>query len=446
MSHKHLAVLALLFVGLVACTPDGKTPSITSFTASASSLPIGGGKVNLAWEVTDATGVDIDGGVGTGLAVTGSKNDVAVTASKTFTLTASNGSKTAIKTVTVTVATAGANTPVVQSSVPDNNAAGVDKQGFVLQVVFDRAMDTAATQGAFQSTDLLTTAGSFAWSADKKTLSVTPTNPLEYADVTVNTGPAKVYTYGFTAAAKDGAGNALAAVTRTFKTKRNLVAKTIEIDDGISGTLVYWTDTCATHPVKGDQNYHATEIQVGDTKHISLTGKELTPGNQYKGFAGFNLSSLPSGTTISSAKLILVQTHVFNKPYLNLNTLQVQHIEIGVAAGVNFDDNTAKFNGYSNAALSSVGTITGADALVPKTYEFNVLNEVNQDLTTASRAKRAIFRLEFSTKTNDTSVDPCSEAVINEDAAKFYEPDPAKATTEGQYSQKPKLVLGAIIP
>jgi Bacterial Ig-like domain len=440
MLQKHFALLALVFVGFVACTPEVKTPSITSFTASTASLPAGGGKVNLAWEVSDATSVDIDGGVGTGLAVTGSKTDVTVTATKTFTLTANNGSKTATKAVTVTVAAVSA--PTVQSSVPDNNAPSVDKQGFVLQVGFDRAMDTAATQGAFQSTDLLTTAASFAWSSDKKTLSITPTNALEYANVTVNTGPAKVYTYGFTNAAKDSAGNALAAVTRTFKTKRNLT-RTLEIDDAVSGTVVYWNDTCATHAIQGEQNYHATEIQVGDTKHISLTGKELTPGNQYKGFAGFNLAGLPAGTTWNSAKLVLVQAHVFNVPYTNLGALQVQHI--GFTAGADFGNDNAKFNAYSNAPLSTVGTISGADLLVPKTYEYDVLSEVNQDLTTPARGNRAVFRLVFATKTNDAAVNPCSLAIIHEDAAKFYEPDTSKVE-ESKFSQKPKLVLGAIIP
>ena len=138
-------------------------------------------------------------------------------------------------------------------------------------------------------------------------------------------------------------------------------------------------------------------------------------------------------------------THVFNEPYKNLKTLQVQHVDLGGAAGVSFADNDAKYKGYTGDALSTVGTITGADALVPKTYEFNVLNELNEDLTTASRFKRAVFRLVFATKTNDAAVDPCSLAVIHEDAAKFYEPDTTKVD-ESKYSQKPKLVLGAIIP
>jgi Bacterial Ig-like domain len=334
--------------------------------------------------------------------------------------------------------------PKLLSSSPNDAAVSVDKQNFVLQVVFDKAMDTTATQAAFQSSDLKTTGASFAWSGDKKTLSITPSAALEYATVAASTEAAKVYTYGFTNAAKDGEGAALAAVTRTFKTKRNL-SKTLEIDDAVSGTVVYWDNKCLTptHPVKTAENYHATEIQVGDTKHISLTGKELTPGNQYKGFAGFNLAGLPAGTTWDSAKLVLVQAHVFNKPFANLGTLQVQHI--GFQAGGDFGIDSAKFAAYTDAALSTVGTISGADLLVPKTYEYNVLSQFNEGLTIAARGKRAVFRLVFETSTNDANVDPCSLAIIHEDAAKFYEPDTSKVE-ESKFSQKPKLVLGAIIP
>jgi hypothetical protein len=75
-------------------------PTITSFTATPSSLPVGGGDVNLSWATTGATTLSIDQNVGT---VTGTSKVVNVTASKNFTLTATNatGSVTSITTVTV---------------------------------------------------------------------------------------------------------------------------------------------------------------------------------------------------------------------------------------------------------------------------------------------------------------------------------------------------------
>lgn len=75
-------------------------PTITSFTATPSALPPGGGSVTLAWATTDASTLGIDNGVG---AVSGSSVVVNVAASTTFTLTATNPSGTATKQAAVVV-------------------------------------------------------------------------------------------------------------------------------------------------------------------------------------------------------------------------------------------------------------------------------------------------------------------------------------------------------
>ena len=83
---------------------NGSKPVISSFTATPPSLPTGGGNTTLAWTVTGATSLSIDGGVGD---VTGATSkSVAVTATKTFTLTATNTSGSSTSTVDVTVGTA----------------------------------------------------------------------------------------------------------------------------------------------------------------------------------------------------------------------------------------------------------------------------------------------------------------------------------------------------
>lgn len=64
-------------------------PECKLFAATPSALGVGGGNVTLNWEVLRATSVVIDNGVGTNLALTGSKV-VNVTQSKTFTLTATD--------------------------------------------------------------------------------------------------------------------------------------------------------------------------------------------------------------------------------------------------------------------------------------------------------------------------------------------------------------------
>ena len=79
-------------------------PTITSFTATPPSLPAGGGAVTLNWATTSATSVAIDNGIGV---VTGTSKVVNVTASTTFTLTASNAGGSPTAQTNVVVATSG---------------------------------------------------------------------------------------------------------------------------------------------------------------------------------------------------------------------------------------------------------------------------------------------------------------------------------------------------
>ena len=82
----------------------GSKPVISNFTASPASLPASGGNTTLAWTVTGATSLSIDGGVGD--VTSSTSKSVAVTATKTFTLTATNTSGSSTATVDVTVGTA----------------------------------------------------------------------------------------------------------------------------------------------------------------------------------------------------------------------------------------------------------------------------------------------------------------------------------------------------
>jgi hypothetical protein len=80
-------------------------PVISSFTATPSTLPSGGGNTLLAWNVVGATSLSIDQSVGD---VTGSTSkSVAVTTSTTFTLTATNANGSSTKTFVVTIGAAG---------------------------------------------------------------------------------------------------------------------------------------------------------------------------------------------------------------------------------------------------------------------------------------------------------------------------------------------------
>jgi hypothetical protein len=80
-------------------------PVISSFTATPSTLPSGGGNVLLAWNVAGATSLSMDQSVGDVMGST--SKSVAVTTTTTFTLTATNTNGSSTKTFYVAVGTTG---------------------------------------------------------------------------------------------------------------------------------------------------------------------------------------------------------------------------------------------------------------------------------------------------------------------------------------------------
>ena len=94
-------------------------PFVFGFTATPSSLPVGGGEVTLTWQVAGANSVVIDNGVGDVTGVT--SKTVTVTQSTGFTLTATNAQGSTSVTVGVNVAVQ--IKPFIQSFTPDRRAS-----------------------------------------------------------------------------------------------------------------------------------------------------------------------------------------------------------------------------------------------------------------------------------------------------------------------------------
>jgi len=97
--NLFFAIAVLVFIAGCNGTPPA-APLINSFSASPSTIPVGGSST-LSWSVTDATSVTIDPGIGS-VTLTGTTT-VNPTITTTYTLTATNvaGSVTATTTVTV---------------------------------------------------------------------------------------------------------------------------------------------------------------------------------------------------------------------------------------------------------------------------------------------------------------------------------------------------------
>jgi Bacterial Ig-like domain len=220
-SRKNLkwlfSLCALFFIPLLLagkCGDDLPLPivvKITSFTASPASLPIEGGNITLTWSTEGATTLSIDQGVGL---VTGASVVVNnITATKTFTLTASNGTEKVNAKTTVEVAKPGdkdTTPPTIVSLTPANGSKDVPSktpavvvfsEAIKADTVTDSSVKVSAKDGSVLDKTL-------ELSSDGKTLTIIPFNAIE---------PPNTLTIGLEATITDLAGNTLQTSPWSFE-------------------------------------------------------------------------------------------------------------------------------------------------------------------------------------------------------------------------------------
>ena len=133
----------------------GTIPTINSFTATPNSLPSGGGLVTLAWDVTGATTLSVDQGVGAVAPSTVGNKVVLVGASATFTLTATNEAGSSTVDAPVTVAAPPPTQTVSGTVVDDDGQPAPGRTVLIAAVNFDQTVVTDAN-GAFSVADVPT--------------------------------------------------------------------------------------------------------------------------------------------------------------------------------------------------------------------------------------------------------------------------------------------------
>jgi hypothetical protein len=99
-----VAAGAVLTFGIALASNVASAPSIMSFTATPTSLPIGGAGVTLAWNVSGATALSIDNGVGSVSPLTTGTVMPTISVTTPFTMTATNGNGLSVATASVCVA------------------------------------------------------------------------------------------------------------------------------------------------------------------------------------------------------------------------------------------------------------------------------------------------------------------------------------------------------
>jgi hypothetical protein len=426
MRNWMLTGCAVLLASVLTACPSGGSeataPVIGSFTATPNTTAADQTDVNLAWTVTGADEIKISANIPSPPIVLGadkvSATVTGLTKTTTFTLTAKNATGTLTSDALVTVGVA----PTIASSTPSGD--GIDN-GVNIVVTFSEAMNQAATVAAYVGNDEISKANStFLWDTDGKVLTINPKTGLTYAVVNDLAGAAKVYSYSFGPGATDLAGNALDSdgqAVRSFKTKRN-ITQSIDASAPLSGSVVYSTG-----------NKYATDIHVGDTDTtvIADSGSGTIEANSiWKGFAGFDLTSIPAAViadpnTLISAVVELHQITATGTPYSTLGTVQLEHITF---AGADLTDATTRNAAYTATALANLGVFSSTAAVGGQSQSASLA--VRDDLTNlAARQTRSTYRLVFTTPTDNDGV---------ADHANF---DPV-----GTADTNPKLVLNYIIP
>ena len=404
MRNWMLSGCAVLLASvLTACPPTTKIkPVISSFTATPSAVTAAGTDVKLDWTVTDADSISISASTepaGGYDPVAGTKLPTPTTTAKgvkvatTFTLTATNTTGVTTKEVTVSApATVG---PTIVSSVPADAATG-QAINSTIAVTFSAAMDKALTQAAFTSSSV--TSPTFAWSNSDKTVTVTSSAPLNTPVAAPAAGVNKTVSYSFAATAKDTAGAALTSTTaRTFVTQKAIKA-TLAGAPTLSGNIIFTegTGTFPTCTTPCPQNNYDLGIQAGDNNGTAGGTKVSNPNFSYKGFAGFDITTIPANATLFSATVSLTQTLKSNTPYLIPGLiLKLQSISSVDLATALPDTAPGTFLFYDAPASKEFELSTND---TPGTKSVVVTTAVAADLTSrVAFGNRSLFRLIFPT-------------------------------------------------
>ncbi|MEM7160584.1 MAG: Ig-like domain-containing protein [Myxococcota bacterium] len=263
--------------------------------------------------------------------------------------------------------------PTVLSASPEEGATGVlaDVQ---IVVTFSEAMDPATTEAAFSSEDFDVTAATFEWDGAGSTLTVTPREPLAYAQGADDDVVPLAYAFSISTDAQDLAGNGLLdPLSSSFETARHIQAS-LERVASLSGRI------------RDDGTVSTEFLSMGDDFDNGWS----------RGLLTFELDDLPSDVLEwNSAMLSAEQTSItcsgFSPdPYPDLGDL--------VAFDVTF--NVLNVAATENAGLE-IGVFSDSPALEVKSMD--VSDEVEADV----RAQRTQFLLRFDIDTDNDENRDC---------------------------------------
>jgi Big-like domain-containing protein len=274
--------------------------------------------------------------------------------------------------------------PRVIGSRPAPDERGVARD-VSIELRFSDPMDTAATEAAYVSADLPTEDVELTWSEGDRVLVISPREPLAYASgSTALTVQARSYSIQLSGAARDATGRALEPFELTFSTAREIVV-----------TLPLVADPASSGKYRSDGTDGVNECATA--QQTVCAGVGATTGTpSYRGFASFDLASLPAERIgVSLAELSMTLSVVYGTPFATLGPLLLESVRFDAVG-------EAAFEASARGSARTIGTLAAPD----DTARVDVLSAVRADAADATDPTRSQFRLRFTeTATDDGGPD-----------------------------------------
>ena len=283
--------------------------------------------------------------------------------------------------------------PFIVDVAPADGAVGVTADSRIT-LLFSEPMDRSATEAAYQSENLPSSAVTFEWNEDSTELTVVPLEPLAY-DVAEDPElvQARRINYFVSASATSAAGSRLSQPYEfSFSLLRQVSFTVFAVQDReLSGNFrsndTYGAGVCAEN---------ATNMCVGD---VRVNGGS----EQYKGFISFELSELPEAALSVSAVLGLDISSTSGNPFAGLGGLLLEHARF---QAIDLD----AFGADSVAELGLIADGGAAGTRVSADVSEAVLADLSSDAMIAAGEGLSQYRLRFEDETDN---DAQSDAIVS---------------------------------